>query len=457
LIEFSKVIFPEYEPQSYHYQIAKKLEAVERGEIKRLLITVPPQHGKSTLASKAFPAWYLGRNPDNRLILTSYGATLADEFGYEIRNIIADAEHFGSVFPDVTLAKDSKAKNSWGLDKPHRGRFRAVGVGGGVTGKPANGILIDDPVKGAAEADSPVEREKTWRWYLRNVYSRISALGFIVLVMTRWHEDDLAGRVLRNDKHGNWEILHLKALTTDEETGELKALWPERYPVQYLLEIKETDPRGFASLYQGEPTVEEGAIFKREWFTSFRRYTPELLAQKRFFLKVLSVDTAIKTGVRNDYSVIVCLAFDGIDYWLLDVWRGKVEFSDLEQALKDQYEKHKPDVLLIEDASSGQSVAQSLKRDTALPVVAVPTHGLPKTARAEMVSAIYRATKIQVPRSSTWYFDWQEEHLSFPTGTHDDQVDATAQGLSYIKERLGGGVSRPVVGGQRQNFKQSQY
>jgi hypothetical protein len=225
LIPFTEYTFQQYEAAEHHRLIAEKLEAVERGEIDRLMIFMPPRHGKSELASKRFPAWYLGRNPDRQIIAASYNSDLAGDFGRNVRNIVRE-RRFRNVFPEVELAADSQAANRWNTNKG--GSYVAAGVGTAVTGRGAHLLLIDDPVKDREEADSETTREKVYSWYTSTAYTRLMPGGAVVVIQTRWHEDDLAGRLLEAEAKGGdkWDKLILPAVMSNGE-----ALWPDRYPV----------------------------------------------------------------------------------------------------------------------------------------------------------------------------------------------------------------------------------
>ena len=231
LLRFTEYTNPLYERAQHHEQIAAKLEAVERGEIDRLMIFMPPRHGKSELASKRFPAWCLGRNPQMQIIAASYNSDLANDFGRHVRNIVAEPE-FGEIFPGVSLAPDSQAANRMNTNKG--GSYVAAGVGTAVTGRGAHIALIDDPFKDREEADSERRREVVWDWYRSTLFTRLMPGGRIVLIQTRWHEDDLAGRLLEHEGD-QWEVLELPALSEDGD-----ALWPEWYGKDTLERIKAT-------------------------------------------------------------------------------------------------------------------------------------------------------------------------------------------------------------------------
>ena len=262
LIRFTEYTFPQYEPAEHHRLIAEKLEAIERGDIQRLMIFMPPRHGKSELATKRFPAWFLGRNPDKQIIQASYNSDLATDFGRQVRNIFQE-NRFKNVFGSVDLAPDSKAANRWNTSDG--GAYVAAGVGTAVTGRGADILIIDDPLKDREEAESENRREMIWNWYTSTAYTRLQGMRAEILVQTRWHEDDLAGRLLEAEAKGGkkWDKLILPAIMSDGN-----ALWPERFPINVLQEIKQTiGPRDWSALYQQEPSPDEGTYFQREWFS----------------------------------------------------------------------------------------------------------------------------------------------------------------------------------------------
>lgn len=312
----------------------------------------------------------------------------------------------------------------------------AAGVGGGVTGFGADVLLIDDPVKNREDADSETMREKAWQWYLDVARTRLMPNGAIVLQMTRWHEDDMAGRVLNSPGASEWTVLNLPALaeagdTLGRDIGQ--PLWPDWYDEQALADLKrDLGTRSWLALYQQRPTAEEGGMFKRSWFTDRYETAPKMQTI------IQTVDSAFKTGVANDYSSIATWGTDGVNYYVLDVWRDKVEFPQLMTAVQDNYAKQatKPHALLIEDTASGQSVIQQLRSTTKLPVIPVRVSAS-KEARAGSVAPLAEALKVKLPKYAPWVDEWIEEHVSFPTGKHDDLVDTTSMALARLS--MGGG------------------
>ena len=277
LLEYARFQMPEYQTPAHIKLLAHKLEEVERGNIKRLAIFMPPRHGKSQLTSQFFPAWYLGRNPSKFVIATTYAQDLADDFGRSVRNQIQD-EDYNRIFNDCTLSKDSSSVRRF--HTTGSGVYYAVGAGGAITGRGAHLLLIDDPIKGREDADSDAMRSNLIDWYRSTAYSRLMPGGSIILIQTRWHEDDLAGWILRETSHEPWEVIELPAVLDEKASKILKrpkgqALWPEAYDKKRLEEIKKTaGSREWNSLYMQRPSAEEGNILKRYWWKEWTEDNP---------------------------------------------------------------------------------------------------------------------------------------------------------------------------------------
>jgi len=280
---------PQFVRAPHHEVIISKLEAVERGEIQRLMIFLPPRHGKSFITSSIFPAWFLGRHPQHHVIFATYGQELSDDFGKDVRNFIADPLH-QAIFPNCKLSEDSTAAHRF--NTAAGGAYFAVGRGGPITGRGADLLLIDDPLKDLEEANSETIRRALHGWYKAVAYTRLMPGGAIVIIQTRWHEDDLAGRLLREHASENWDVLNLPAMAEQDEAfrKEGEALWPQRFSIEILNQIREAiGESAWTSLYQQRPAPAEGAIFKRSWW-QFYRQVPE------FPQIVQSWDTAFKKG-----------------------------------------------------------------------------------------------------------------------------------------------------------------
>ncbi len=412
-----------------------KLWQLGTGQIKRLMVEMPPRHGKSETGSKYFPAWLIGARR-RRVILTSYEATFAASWGRKVRDILSE---WGPALYGVGVSDSSAAMAWWELADGSASMMTA-GVGGPITGKGGD-LLIDDPVKNAEEANSQTYRDKVWDWYQSTAYTRLEPDGFVLLTMTRWHDDDLAGRLLKEQEHGGdqWEVIKLPAIAEHDECipladgycyrrAEGEPLWPERFNTARLAEIRTAvGSQVWASLYQQRPTPDGGLIWHREWF---KRYS-ELPPLTRI---IQTIDTAFQTGVASDYSVIATWGRTETDYYLVDLWRARVEYPELKRAIIDQARKHEPEKIYLEKAASGQSAFQELRRETDLPIVAIPPQGS-KESRAAAVSPLAEAGHVWIPAEAPWVADWVEEHVAFPRGAHDDQVDTTSLALSRLSRR----------------------
>ena len=424
LPDFCHYMDPNYESARHTRILCDHLMAVERGDINRLMISMPPRHGKTRHFSQFFPAWVMGRKPDSQIILASYGGELAEGNSRSVRNFLLDSQ-----YPFRTrVSKDSSAVTRWSTEQG--GILIATGVGGVMTGFGGTLICADDLFKSREEADSEIIREKTWQWWLEVVLTRLMPGGKIVLGATRWHEDDVHGRILNSSTANQWTVLDMPAF--DEEGH---ALWPEWYDEASLLEKKEEiGTRAWNALYMQRPTAPEGGMFKRAWFQ--RRHTELDLEKVRFRQVVQTVDSSFKTGVNNDWSVIATWGTDGVDYYLIDLWRKKVEFPELVEAIRSEYSKERkgpqPRVILIEDTAAGQSVIQVLRRSSSLPVIPISVKES-KEARAESVTPIFEAGKVSIPEHHPLRDEFVDEHCGFPAGRHDDCVDTTAMALRRLR------------------------
>lgn len=437
LAVYATAMWRSFEAPAHIRLIADKLEAVEQGRIRRLMLFLPPRHGKSLLSTQFLPAWYLGLHPDRFVISASYGQDLADDFGRKVRNLIADPLH-AALFPECRLSGDSASMRRFGLTAG--GSYYAVGRGGPITGRGAHLLLVDDPLKDADEARSETIRRGLHDWYASVAYTRLQPGAAIVLIQTRWHEDDLAGRLLREHSEEGWEVVSLPAIAEGDDgfRCEGDALWPEQYPLSALEQIRQAvGSAAWASLYQQRPAAAGGAIFKRVWFK--QRYT----VPPKFSRIVLSCDTAFKTGTQNDYSVITVWGVAEHGYYLLFVWRARVEFPDLKRKLTELASAWKPSAILVEDAASGQSLIQEL-RSTWLPILPIKPDG-DKVSRAHAITPLMESGRVYLPESAHWLMDYLDELAAFPVGVHDDAVDSTTQALNYFRERPGGIVQVGII------------
>lgn len=440
LIDYARYTNRAYRPADHHELIAEKLEQVESGEIKRLMIFMPPRHGKSELASRRFPAWFMGRNGEMSTIAASYNSDLAGDFGRDVRNIVASPEH-AALFPESRLAADSKAQNRWHTQAG--GGYAAAGVGTAVTGRGAHVFLIDDPVKDRESADSELVREKTYRWYLSTAYTRLEGTlvdqdrdelwrdlddaqehgeafeGAVVLIQTRWHEDDLAGRLLEDMARGadQWDILSLPAIHKG------KPLWGKKYSLERLERIKkQLTAREWESLYQQEPTPESGTYFQRDWFE--RHDSPP-----RGLKKYMFSDFAV-TEDGGDFTELGVIGLDAdMKAYDCDWWSGQKTASEWIEAAIDLMEKHKPYAFFGESGQIRRAIEPILRRRMRERRVHCRLVWLTRTGdKAAMARGIQaRAENGMVSISRTDEGKAVLEQLvSFPTGKHDDKVDVWA-------------------------------
>jgi predicted phage terminase large subunit-like protein len=375
------------------------------------MIFMPPRHGKSELASKRFPAWCLGRKPTRQIIAASYNSDLASDFGRNVRNIVAEPE-FGQVFPGVSLAPDSQAANR--MNTNHGGAYVAAGVGTAVTGRGAHIALIDDPFKDREEADSERRRELVWDWYRSTLFTRLMPGGAVVLIQTRWHEDDLAGRLLEADA-AQWEVLDLPAIDRDGN-----ALWPEWYPVSALQRIRDTvGPREWSALYQQQPQPDEGTYFRREWFKPWD-------IKDRPPLRYYGTSDYAVTDGGGDYTVHRVWGIDSEgQVYRIDGWRGQTAADQWIERKIDLIAKHKPLAWFGEGGVIQKAVEPMLKRRMIERKTFCRMEWLPsvsdKPTRARSFQAMAASGRVFFEPGADI-----AEFLVFPAGKHDDDVDTAS-------------------------------
>lgn len=424
LLSYAAIQFPNYHIGNHHRIIADKLQAVERGEIKRLMISMPPRHGKSMLTSEFFPAWYLGRNPDKYVIAASYAQELAEDFGRKVRNQLSD-ETFKLIFP-CRLSDDSTGAKRFNTTSG--GSYFAVGVGGPITGRGAHLLLIDDPVKNREEAESELIRNKIWDWYRSTAYTRLMPDAAIVIIMTRWHEDDLAGRILAENEHEKWEVLKLPAIQDNA------ALWPQQYSIEALENIKRTiGMKDWSALYMQEPAPEEGDYFRKSLF----KYYDELPKNLTYYG---ASDYAV-TSNGGDYTVHIVGGIDTNDnIYIVDLWREQSDSLVWVESLMDFIVRYRPvgwaeETGQIRAALGPLIDKRQIERSAYCHRELFPAKH-DKAVRAQSIRGRVALGKVLFPKYASWLDRFCLELLQFPSGKHDDQVDAFGL-LGQLVDKMG--------------------
>lgn len=452
LIAFILATMPNYKMGWVHEEVCmeldKFLQAVIDQQSPRLMLTMPPRHGKSEIASRRFPAYALGRYPDLSIIATSYASDLAARMNRDVQRIIDD-DAYGKLFPETqlygknvrTAAQGTYIRNSDIFEiVGHKGVYRSSGVGGGITGMGADIAIIDDPFKDRMSADSPTIRQNIWEWYTSVLYTRLAPGGGIIVINTRWHTDDLTGRLLSEEASGDgdkWRIVNFPAIAETDERHRRRgeALHEERYPLDQLLKIKAAiGTRDWEALYQQHPTPEGGAIFREDWL---KFWLPKDVPQ-HFDSMVLSWDMTFKEGADTDFVVGQTWGRKGGDFYLLDQVRGRWGFTETMEQFKNLAARYpQASRKLVEDKANGPAVIDSLRHH--IPgIIPVQPDGS-KTARAHAVTAFFEAGNVYIPSPSVcpWVRDYVTELTQFPSVAHDDQVDATTQAIRHFEKHVG--------------------
>jgi predicted phage terminase large subunit-like protein len=419
----------------HHKIMADAFERVASGELKRLIINMPPRHTKSEFASYLFPAWFLGKFPEKKIIQTAHTAELATGFGRKVRNLVNSAD-YQEVFK-TKLSSDSKAAGRWNTSKG--GDYFAIGVGGAVTGKGADILIIDDPhSEQEAMQGNPEVYDRVYEWYSSGPRQRLQPGGSIIIVMTRWSKRDLTGQIIQNSikRDGDqWETIEFPALLPSGSP-----LWPEFWSQKELEAIKAEIPVGkWEAQYQQNPTSEEGAIIKREYWKIWHKDTPP---QCEYIIQ--SWDTAFEKNSRADYSACTTWGVFGhldengvsvANIILLDSFKQRMEFPELKKKAYDLYKEWNPDSLIIEKKAAGAPLIYEL-RQMGIPLSEyTPSRGSDKIARVNAISDLFSSGYVWCP-DTRWAEEVMEECAAFPNGEHDDTVDSTSQAL--LRFRQGG-------------------
>lgn len=405
-----------------------------------MMIFVPPRHGKSTLVTERFTAWNIERDPRLRVILAAYNQTLADKFSRRIRTIVR---------PHVDLNKERTAVNDWETEAG--GGLRAAGVGGGITGMGGDLIVIDDPIRGREEADSPAYRERVWGWYIDDLYTRREPGAKMILILTRWHQDDLAGRILRSEDGPNWDVVHIPAIAMqDDPLGRVEgeALWEARVPATDIAKYRAFNERGYWSLYQGMPQPEGGAIFLRDWWDGANRYDITNQALKNLTVGRYQLwDTAEEAHENAAYTSCVTLDVQpGHIVHVREVWRARLSIPELQPAVERQAKRWNRDLKLrqvrVEYASSGRGVVQNIRASSPAWLRKLVQEYRPRTSkvdRARQITIFCANNLVKLPEpndAAPWLMDFEQELYDFPQGQYADQVDSFVMGLIGLRPYL---------------------
>jgi len=432
-LDFCKYVWPEMLVGEHHRRIAKALDRVVSGECKRLMIAMPPRHGKSQMGSYLFPAYLMGKKPDSKLIVGSHTAELAQRFGRMIRNLVED-ERYSEIFPEMKLSVDSKAAGRW--NTAHGGEAFFIGKGGAMTGRGGDVVVLDD-ILDEQDAVSETAMENTWEWYTSGPRQRLQPNGAIIVINTRWKTDDLSGRLLRQQgqlKADQWEILEFPAILPSNTP-----LWPEYWSLDELEKVKMSiGLKKWNAQWQQQPTNDDGAILKREWWRKWKHDEPP---HCEYILQTM--DTAYSKKETADFSVIAtwgvfqASADSGPNLILLSVQKGRWDFPELKRIARSEYLYWNPDNVLIEAKATGTPLQQELRK-MGIPVTMYSPggrrSGQDKVSRANAVAPLLESGMVWYPEGEEFAQDLVEECAAFPNGSNDDQVDVTVMALMRFRQ-----------------------
>jgi predicted phage terminase large subunit-like protein len=435
-----------YDAQYFHKALAAAVEEVEAGRILRLIVTFPPRHGKSELTSRRFPAYLMGRDPYRHVIFATYNQPFAEEFGTEVRSIMQSSA-YAQVFPSATLKKGSASAGR--LRTEQGGILAFVGRGGSSTGRGADFLIIDDPLKDRAEANSPVTREELWNWYNDTMSTRLmSDTGAIIIIMTRWHEDDLVGRLTdpenphyNREEAESWKIINIPAIAGDDDVLGREPgapLWPERFGLDYLESFRRRNPSGFSALYQQKPTPDDGDFFRSEMIVSAGAEK----FPKRENLRIYAAsDHAVGVKQHNDYTCLLIVGVDQHDHiWLLDCWWKKEKSDKVVEAMIDLMRKWKPLCWWAESGHISKSIGpflfKRMREEKVFVSIREQVPAADKVTRAQSIAGRMSMQMVHFPKHAVWHERARQEMLKFPQARHDDFVDTMAHiGLGLDRMR----------------------
>ncbi len=450
LIAFCKLMMPDFIVGKHHRMLADMLMAIEEGDKDRICVNIPPRHGKSQLVSIFFPAWFLGRNPDKKVMMVSHTTDLAVDFGRKVRNLIA-TDQYKSVFPTTALAQDSKSAGRWNTNVG--GEYYACGIGSALAGRGADLLLVDDPHSEQDVINGNFEvLEKAYEWFTFGARTRLMPGGRVAIIQTRWHMDDLTGRVTndmsKNARADQYEVVEFPAIleVKNKKTDRYveKPLWPEFFDLEALLRTKASMPTfQWNAQYQQQPTAEEASIIKREWWNIWEQDSPPSCEYI-----IMSLDAAAETHNRADYTALTTWGVffneevNAYNIILLNSIKKRMEFPELKQLAMEEYDEWDPDAFIVEKKSAGTALYQEMRR-MGLPVSEYTPHrgSGDKLARLNSVADIVASELVWVP-PTRWAEEVIEEIAGFPFMSHDDLVDSTVMAL--MRFRQGGFIRLPT-------------
>ena len=450
LIEFCKRMMPDFIVGKHHRILADMLMDIEKGVKDRACVNIPPRHGKSQLVSIFFPAWYLGRNPDKKVMMVSHTTDLAVDFGRKVRNLLGLAD-YKAIFPSVKLATDSKSAGRWNTSVG--GEYYACGVGSALAGRGAHLLLVDDPHSEQDVINGNFSVfEKAYEWFTFGARTRLMPGGSVAIIQTRWHMDDLTGRVVKdmsqNEKSDQYDVVEFPAIVEieDKSSGELieKPLWPEFFDMAALERTKASMPLfQWNAQYQQQPTAEEAAIVKREWWQIWEKERPPMCEYI-----IMSLDSAAEKHNRADYTALTTWGVffneetNAYNIILLNSIKDRFEFPELKDLAMEEYTMWEPDAFIVEKKSSGVALYQEMRRMGLVIQEFTPHRGSgDKLARLNSVSDIIASELVWVPQTR-WAEEVVEEIAGFPFMSNDDLVDSTVMAL--MRFRQGGFIKLPT-------------
>ncbi len=442
-LDFIKYVYPGYIIGAHHRHLAEIFQDIANGKKKRVVVNIAPRHGKSELISYLAPAWFLGKYPAKKIIMSSHTADLAVNFGRRVRNLVG-SQLYKDIFPDVELQADSKSASRWGPN--YNGEYFAIGVGGALAGRGADLFIIDDP---HSEQDAKQNRADVflpaWEWFQSGPIQRLMPGGAIIVVMTRWYKLDLTGQILdqmtKNDEADPWEIVEFPAILEDKKGTEVP-LWPEFWPLEELQQKRSVlDIRYWNAQYMQNPTSEEGALIKREWWNIWEEENPPNCE----FI-IMTLDAAQEKNNRADYNALTTWGVffneevNNYNIILLNAIKERLEFSELKQLCIEGYQEQEPNACIVEKKSNGAALYQEFRR-MGIPVGEfTPGKGQDKISRVNAVSDLFNGGVVWAP-DRRWAHEVIEECNDFPSGANDDLVDATT--LALARFRQGGFIRLP--------------